>query len=77
MRPLQRLYAFLFGYFWLPCPVCGEHFGGHEASLSALVVDEADGDHAYCTCYKLECQNEAQRRNAERAIRAEMSKEPQ
>ncbi len=31
MRWLHRLYAFVMGYFWLPCPLCGEHFGGHEA----------------------------------------------
>lgn len=30
MRFLHRLYAFFFGYFWLPCPVCGKYFGGHE-----------------------------------------------
>lgn len=29
-RPLSRLYALLFGYFWLPCPNCGRWFGGHE-----------------------------------------------
>ena len=22
--------AFLSGYFWLPCPICGKNFGGHE-----------------------------------------------
>ena len=31
---IERLRAMLFakrhGYFWLPCPLCGEHFGGHE-----------------------------------------------
>ncbi len=31
VRWLHRLYAFVMGYFWLPCPLCGEHFGGHEA----------------------------------------------
>lgn len=29
-RALQWLYAFVFGYFWLPCPRCGRGFGGHE-----------------------------------------------
>jgi hypothetical protein len=24
------LYAKLRGYFWLPCPICGQMFGGHE-----------------------------------------------
>lgn len=29
-RFLHRWYARLFGYFWLPCPLCREPFGGHE-----------------------------------------------
>jgi hypothetical protein len=24
------MYARLRGYFWLPCPLCGQEFGGHE-----------------------------------------------
>lgn len=30
IRLLHRLYATLGGYFWLPCPLCGREFGGHE-----------------------------------------------
>ncbi len=29
-RIFQQMYAFLHSYFWLPCPLCGQHFGGHE-----------------------------------------------
>lgn len=29
-RRVHRAYAELFGYFWLPCPLCGEYSGGHE-----------------------------------------------
>jgi hypothetical protein len=29
-RWIHRLYANTHGYFWLPCPVCGKMFGGHE-----------------------------------------------
>ena len=29
-RFIQWIYAFIHGYFWLPCPICGESFGGHE-----------------------------------------------
>lgn len=29
-RFLHHIYAKALGYFWLPCPLCGEHFGGHE-----------------------------------------------
>jgi hypothetical protein len=27
---LHRLYAWALGYFWIPCPLCGRYFGGHE-----------------------------------------------
>ena len=29
-RFLHRWYAYLMGYFWLPCPLCEEYMGGHE-----------------------------------------------
>jgi len=29
-RTLNRWYAAVAGYFWLPCPLCGQCFGGHE-----------------------------------------------
>jgi len=29
-RALNRTYARLNDYFWLPCPLCGQAFGGHE-----------------------------------------------
>lgn len=29
-RRWNKFWANLNGYFWLPCPVCGKHFGGHE-----------------------------------------------
>jgi hypothetical protein len=29
-RTLHRLYAHWAGFFWLPCPLCGRYFGGHE-----------------------------------------------
>lgn len=29
-RLLHRVYAWLLGYFWLRCPLCGQMFGGHE-----------------------------------------------
>jgi hypothetical protein len=35
-RWLSRLYAAVFGYFWMPCPVCGRFFGGHEAGEFAV-----------------------------------------
>lgn len=29
-RWFNQLYAFICGYFWLPCHLCGTKFGGHE-----------------------------------------------
>ena len=29
-RLFNKIYADFKGYFWLPCPLCGKHFGGHE-----------------------------------------------
>lgn len=29
-RWMHHAYAFLAGYFWIPCPGCGRAFGGHE-----------------------------------------------
>lgn len=29
-RWVHRWYAAINGYFWLPCPLCGEYSGGHE-----------------------------------------------
>ncbi len=29
-RWFNCIFAFLGGYFWLPCPLCGKNFGGHE-----------------------------------------------
>ena len=61
-RTLAKIWAHLWGYFWLPCPICGEMFGGHEGSLGVLIV--APGD-ARLTCSKLSCRVEAARRNAQ------------
>jgi hypothetical protein len=29
-RAVHRAYAYVAGYFWLPCPLCGAMCGGHE-----------------------------------------------
>lgn len=29
-RWCHKLFAHALGFFWLPCPACGEMFGGHE-----------------------------------------------
>lgn len=29
-RAVNEAFAKANGYFWLPCPLCGQKFGGHE-----------------------------------------------
>jgi hypothetical protein len=45
-RLIQRAYAKVHGFFWLPCPVCGREFGGHEWAdvdgLPSMVPDDRD-----------------------------------
>jgi hypothetical protein len=36
MRTLHKWYARLNGYFWQPCPVCGQPFGGHEHGVGMV-----------------------------------------
>lgn len=36
-RWCHRLWAKMRGFFWMPCPTCGDPFGGHEASGSLMV----------------------------------------
>lgn len=44
MRFLHRLLAMIGGFFWLPCPVCGRMFGGHELTrVDTASVVIADG----------------------------------
>jgi hypothetical protein len=31
LRSAHRLWAHRRGYFWMPCPLCGRDFGGHES----------------------------------------------
>jgi hypothetical protein len=63
MRWFERFVAWAGGYFWLPCPMCGEMFGGHEIAnmFTAAVIGE-DG-HAYCVCPKPQCNHDAAVRN--------------
>ena len=48
-RWLHRLYAGLAGAFWMPCPVCGRMFGGHERPGGTYTY--ADG-RRFVTCRK-------------------------
>ena len=35
-RILNFIWSAWFGYFWLPCPLCGKNFGGHEWKESII-----------------------------------------
>jgi hypothetical protein len=48
-RGFHKLYANLMGYFWLPCPVCGEMFGGHEAESWSIPTDRAGISECVCS----------------------------
>ena len=59
MRLLHKMYAALFGYFWLPCPVCGQMFGGHEIAncfTAALICEDG---RARCVCPDPQCSHDA------------------
>ena len=61
-RGLAQAYAYINGYFWLPCPICGENFGGFEHGDEPLMRTATSGT---CVCDKESCNAEARRRNAE------------
>jgi len=56
-RWLARLKAWWLGYFWLPCPVCGENFAGFEKGSYCIQVDWWGT--SKCVCDKPKCQEEA------------------
>ena len=66
---MRKLRANLGGYFWLPCPICGEMFGGFEASSQCITKevyktnDCITGSTGECVCPKKECIEEAKNRN--------------
>ena len=53
-RWLRRRRASLGGYFWLPCPICGEYFGGYERPHGAVYASaDATSGWMYCApCYR-------------------------
>lgn len=60
-RWIARLAAGAGGYFWLPCPICGECFAGFEWGESLMRSwTESTG-----TCARPECRVETRRRNRE------------
>lgn len=51
---LRRLYADFYGYFWIPCPICRQMFGGFEWGEPVyertfyLTAKACDGGGAIC-----------------------------
>ena len=51
---VHRIYAFLTGYFWLPCPKCGEMFGGHEADKCGHMMITSSSGRLVCPACRKE-----------------------
>ena len=50
-RWFNRFYAFLFAYFWIPCPLCGKNFGGHECfDDNTLYINYNEGESVCPKC---------------------------
>lgn len=49
-RWVQRMWAGVFGYFWLPCRECGRMYGGHETAPGAINVYDPAKDGCFSVC---------------------------
>lgn len=52
-RTWHEWYARAFGYFWMPCPLCGKHFGGHEwmtKSAMTCSIPDSTGSTSTAIC---------------------------
>jgi predicted RNA-binding Zn-ribbon protein involved in translation (DUF1610 family) len=52
-RFIQRVKAFAGSYFWLPCPICGEYYGGHEWNGGSLMETEYQGKMVCPDCVEI------------------------
>lgn len=70
-RRTARLHAYAAGYFWLPCPICGECFSGAEWATHEKYSSIPKDDQSACgVCPKSSCMAEAKRRTLRyRALR--------
>jgi hypothetical protein len=48
-RWIHKVYAKLFGYYWLACPLCGQFFGGHE-ECGILMTSKTEGETVCVNC---------------------------
>ena len=52
-RWFNWLYAFIHGYYWKACPICGKKFGGHEdINDCGLMLSQSSGTSACQECYE-------------------------
>lgn len=58
-RWVHKWYAKLFGYLWMPCPICGEEFGEHEIKDFQYVSVIGDRGEKLLCCPKDACLREA------------------
>ena len=56
-RLLNKIYAHVMSYFWLPCPICNKMFGGHEGNT--ILMTSWNTGKSVCP----DCTEEANRRN--------------
>ena len=56
-RFFHKIYAKAFGYFWIPCPLCGKEFGGHEVNYPEAVF--VPPNRMEVVCPSLECRKHA------------------
>lgn len=61
-RIFHRFYAWFRGYFWLPCPICKEPYGGHEWQSGDVLEKENGIGTGVCP----KCGDEARRHNLTR-----------
>ena len=66
MRLCHKLYACLFGYFWISCPICHKEFGGHEIAEVFTAALISTGGQSYAVCPDPQCSYEAGVLNAAR-----------
>ena len=58
-RRWHQFRAFMGGYFWLPCPICREPFGGHEVRPNDTLMDTTYSGSGVCP----KCGDVARKRN--------------
>ncbi len=47
-RRWHQFRAFIGGYFWLPCPICREPFGGHEVQPNHTLMNTTCSGTSVC-----------------------------